>query len=95
MPSDATAGSYNLKVAGTGTGVTDFEESKSLVFKREGFAILVQSDKAIYKPGQTSKFTNLWKLTNQCWYSQQKIIPPHGALQHMMELWNTLNPVIL
>ena len=26
---------------------------------------------------------------------QQKIIPSHGALQHMMELWNTLNPVIL
>ena len=55
MPSDATAGTYMLKVAGTGGGITAFEESKSLVFKREGFAILVQSDKAIYKPGQTSK----------------------------------------
>ena len=55
MPSDATAGTYMLKVAGTGGGITAFEESKNLVFKREGFAILVQSDKAIYKPGQTSK----------------------------------------
>ena len=25
----------------------------------------------------------------------QKIIPSHGALQHIMELWNTLNPAIL
>ncbi|XP_072019177.1 CD109 antigen-like [Amphiura filiformis] len=55
MPSVATAGAYSLKVSATGQQLA-FEETQDLTFKREGFAILVQSDKAIYKPGQTIMF---------------------------------------
>ena len=56
MPGDAMSGSYTyrLKVASL-SGNLFFEETKDLTFKRQGFSIMVQSDKAIYKPGQTSK----------------------------------------
>ncbi|XP_071958012.1 CD109 antigen-like [Antedon mediterranea] len=55
VPDGASAsGTYKLQVLGTG-GVT-FNEEKTLKFVSKGFSIYIQTDKAIYKPGQTIKY---------------------------------------
>ena len=55
MPQDATQGRYELQIVGTG-GLEIVSQTLPLTFESQGFVILVQSDKAIYKPGQTSEY---------------------------------------
>lgn len=43
-----------LKVSGSG-GLTFNKTSRSILFNKKGFTIYVQTDKGIYKPGQTGK----------------------------------------
>ncbi|BFZ14930.1 hypothetical protein BsWGS_17968 [Bradybaena similaris] len=49
MPSDLTDGSYTLKIDGSG-GLT-FTNSTNLAFSSKQTSVFVQTDKAIYKPG--------------------------------------------
>ena len=44
-----------LEVTGSG-GLTFNKTSRSITFNKKGFTIYVQTDKGIYKPGQTGKF---------------------------------------
>ncbi|XP_071959471.1 CD109 antigen-like [Antedon mediterranea] len=54
VPDSVTAdGIYTLEVLGL-NGVK-FTEEKILKFVSKGFSIYIQTDKSIYKPGQTSK----------------------------------------
>ncbi|KAJ8042375.1 hypothetical protein HOLleu_13409 [Holothuria leucospilota] len=51
----APAGQYKLEITGLGGGL-NFNETKYLQFDVTHFAIFVQTDKAIYKPGQTVNY---------------------------------------
>lgn len=44
---------YQLSV--NGTGGADFSELRYIRFMEKGFTIYIQTDKAIYKPGQNGK----------------------------------------
>ncbi|XP_021365550.1 CD109 antigen-like isoform X1 [Mizuhopecten yessoensis] len=54
VPSHLMAGSYAMKVEGTG-GLT-FANWTELKFDKKSSSILVQTDRAMYKPGQTVRF---------------------------------------
>lgn len=45
---------YQLEVSGSGGGVS-FTDTDNLIFDVTHFAMFIQTDKAIYKPGQTGK----------------------------------------
>ena len=49
--------SYMLSV--NGSGGLQFQEETSVTFKQKGLSIYIQTDKGIYKPGQTGKTRNL------------------------------------
>lgn len=52
MPGDLHASDYALSVNGQG-GLT-FSNYTKLKYNKKSSSILIQTDKAIYKPGQTS-----------------------------------------
>ncbi|XP_033742010.1 pregnancy zone protein-like isoform X2 [Pecten maximus] len=54
VPSHLTEGKYGMKVEGTG-GLT-FANWTELKFDKKSSSILVQTDRAMYKPGQTVRF---------------------------------------
>ncbi len=54
VPEGVTGNMFKLRVEGSG-GLT-FNQTEDLEFSPSSFSILVQSDKAIYKPGQTVHF---------------------------------------
>ncbi|XP_022083908.1 CD109 antigen-like isoform X2 [Acanthaster planci] len=54
MPADEQGDSYKLRIEGSGG--LEFSQTEDLKFSPKSFAILVQTDKAIYKPGQTVHF---------------------------------------
>ncbi|XP_067663894.1 CD109 antigen-like isoform X3 [Haliotis asinina] len=54
VPTDLGSGSYKLKVTGSG-GLT-FSNETTLTFNHKSMSILIQTDKAMYKPGQTVNF---------------------------------------
>lgn len=57
VPAQALEGSYKLKVIGTNElGATIFSNETSLEFSQRSMTIFVQTDKPIYKQGQTVKF---------------------------------------
>lgn len=66
---DMPPGEYKLNCKGLAG--TDFHQQKSLEFQTKNTSIFVQSDKAIYKPGDTIRFRvlvvdmNLKPLSNQ------------------------------
>ena len=47
-----------LKMSGSG-GLTFDKTSRSILFDNKGFTIYVQTDKGIYKPGQTGKLRGI------------------------------------
>ena len=49
------SGYYVLAVNGTG-GAT-FSERKYIRFEEKGFTIYIQTDKAVYKPGQNGRYS--------------------------------------
>ena len=56
-----TTVTYSLSV--NGTGGTNFSETKYVRFMEKGFSIYIQTDKAVYKPGQKGNlayYTPLW-----------------------------------
>ncbi|XP_077982153.1 CD109 antigen-like isoform X2 [Glandiceps talaboti] len=57
LPTDTSVNSYQLTVSGSG-GLT-FENSTDITIDSKSFSILIQTDKAIYKPGQTVKYRAL------------------------------------
>ena len=44
---------YKLSV--NGSGGTGFSETRYIHFEEKGFAIYIQTDKAVYKPGQNGR----------------------------------------
>ena len=46
-------GSYKLSV--NGSGGTSFSEARYIYFEDKGFTIYIQTDKAVYKPGQNGR----------------------------------------
>ena len=48
--------SYELSV--NGTGGLQFSEKSYIQFREKGFSIYIQTDKGIYKPGQTGEYLN-------------------------------------
>lgn len=57
MPDDARSGSYMVHMEGTGTGLT-FSNETSIDYEAKSISIFIQTDKAMYKPGQIGKFTS-------------------------------------
>jgi len=47
--------SYSYQLSVNGTGGAKFSELRYIRFKEKGFTIYIQTDKAIYKPGQNGK----------------------------------------
>lgn len=63
MPANLTPGlKYAIKVQGEG-GVT-FSNYTTVDFNPKYSSIMIQTDKAIYKPGQTSMYSAPLKLNN-------------------------------
>lgn len=57
MPSNLTGGqNFGIKIEGDGGQL--FTNWSRVNFQAKSASILIQTDKAIYKPGQTSKFDN-------------------------------------
>ncbi|XP_071088374.1 CD109 antigen-like isoform X8 [Haliotis cracherodii] len=54
VPKDLKSGSYKLKVTGSG-GLT-FSNETTLSYNHKSMSIFIQTDKAMYKPGQTVHF---------------------------------------
>ena len=55
MPSNLTGGqNFGIKIEGDGGQL--FTNWSRVNFQAKSASILIQTDKAIYKPGQTSKF---------------------------------------
>ncbi|XP_046569081.1 CD109 antigen-like isoform X2 [Haliotis rubra] len=54
VPRDITDGSYRLHVRGS--GALQFERETSLVLRSKYISVMVQTDKAMYKPGQMVHF---------------------------------------
>ncbi|KAL5015784.1 hypothetical protein ScPMuIL_005373 [Solemya velum] len=54
VPDNLTSGDYTLSVTGS-RGLTFFN-STSITFESKSMSVLIQTDKAIYKPGQTVHF---------------------------------------
>ncbi|XP_048243493.1 CD109 antigen-like isoform X3 [Haliotis rufescens] len=54
VPKDLKSGSYKLKVTGSG-GLT-FSNETTLTYNHKSMSIFIQTDKAMYKPGQTVHF---------------------------------------
>ena len=51
----ASSSVYNYQLSVNGTGGAKFSELKYISFMEKGFTIYIQTDKAIYKPGQNGK----------------------------------------
>ena len=51
----ASSSVYNYQLSVNGTGGANFSELRSIRFMEKGFTIYIQTDKAIYKPGQNGK----------------------------------------
>lgn len=54
VPDSLHPGSYKLKVQGTGHGL-HFTNETDLAFESKSISVFIQTDKAMYKPGQTGK----------------------------------------
>ncbi|KAL5008096.1 hypothetical protein ScPMuIL_013677 [Solemya velum] len=54
VPADLTSGDYTLSVVGS-RGLT-FSNSTSITYESKSMSVFIQTDKAIYKPGQTVHF---------------------------------------
>ncbi|KAL5017642.1 hypothetical protein ScPMuIL_007231 [Solemya velum] len=54
VPADLTSGDYTLSVVGS-CGLT-FSNSASITYESKSMSVFIQTDKAIYKPGQTVHF---------------------------------------
>lgn len=55
VPDSLHPGSYKLKVQGTGHGL-HFTNETDLAFESKSISVFIQTDKAMYKPGQTGIF---------------------------------------
>ncbi|KAL5016375.1 hypothetical protein ScPMuIL_005964 [Solemya velum] len=54
VPADLTSGGYTLSITGSG-GLT-FTNSTSITYESKSMSVFIQTDKAMYKPGQTVQF---------------------------------------
>ena len=57
MPGDIEKDDYRLSVKGTGG--LNFENSTGLDFMGKSYSIMIQTDRAMYKPGQTGPYDRL------------------------------------
>ena len=66
IPPTSQFGSYKLKVEGDVHGVlggTAFSNETDLQYSQRSMTIFIQTDKPIYKQGETGKFNNSFSLT--------------------------------
>ena len=61
LPRSLNSGGYELRVRGTG-GLT-FTNKTRITFNSKAKSVLVQTDKAMYKPGQKGEW---WLLFSSC-----------------------------
>ncbi|KAL5016374.1 hypothetical protein ScPMuIL_005963 [Solemya velum] len=54
VPADLTSGGYTLSI--TGSGGLIFTNSTSITYESKSMSVFIQTDKAMYKPGQTVQF---------------------------------------
>ena len=54
MPDILHSGAYDIKV--TGSGGLSFTNETSLHYQAKSISIFIQTDKAMYKPGQTGRY---------------------------------------
>ena len=62
IPSHLEQSSYTLVV--TGTGGLKFSHSRSVNVKSKSLSIFIQTDKAVYKPGQTGEISECKQIRN-------------------------------
>ena len=55
VPDDLDKSKYNVTVSGM-SGSVGFYNSTEVTVKKKVYSIFIQTDRAIYKPSQTSKF---------------------------------------
>ncbi|XP_072168556.1 CD109 antigen-like [Diadema setosum] len=91
IPTDSVPGEdYKLTIVGSG-GLT-INETKRIFFDVEHFSIFVQSDKAIYKPGQTVRFRVMAIYPNLRPYIGPFSVSVLDANNNVIQQWLDRNP---
>ncbi|XP_070574483.1 CD109 antigen-like [Ptychodera flava] len=85
LPPTAEPGGYSLSVVGEGG--LDFENSTNINLESKGMSILIQTDKAIYKPGQTVKFRALAIYPYLGVYTGEFDVQIKDPFDNIMEQW--------
>ncbi|XP_076446304.1 CD109 antigen-like [Babylonia areolata] len=89
LPTDLPTGRYELHVAGTG-GLT-FTNKTHVTFSAKAKSVLVQTDKAMYKPGQTVNFRVLAVYPDLSLYKGNLDIEIYDANSNKIKQWIGVN----
>ncbi|XP_076447000.1 CD109 antigen-like [Babylonia areolata] len=89
LPTDLPTGHYELHVAGTG-GLT-FTNKTHVTFSAKAKSVLVQTDKAMYKPGQTVNFRVLAVYPDLSLYKGNLDIEIYDANSNKIKQWIGVN----
>ncbi|XP_053399009.1 CD109 antigen-like isoform X3 [Mercenaria mercenaria] len=85
---DVHAGSYKLHVAGTG-GAT-FKNETTISFESKSISLFIQTDKAMYKPGQTVNFRAFAVFPNLTVYTGPMDIDIYDPATNKIKQWKGL-----
>ncbi|KAL4230965.1 hypothetical protein ACF0H5_011338 [Mactra antiquata] len=89
VPDDARSGSYKLHVTGTGSSV-NFVNETSLQFESKSISVFIQTDKAMYKPGQTVNFRTFAVFPNLTVYSGLYDVEIYDPNTNKIKQWKGL-----
>ncbi|XP_013382628.1 CD109 antigen-like isoform X1 [Lingula anatina] len=88
VPTSSTSGSYSLRVVGSG-GLR-FRNESQLAYKSKGMSIFVQTDKAIYKPGQTVRLRALAVYPDLKTFNGPMTVEIYDSLKNKIKRWVNL-----
>lgn len=89
VPANLHSGSYKLHIQGTGHGL-HFQNQTDLTFERKSISIFIQTDKAMYKPGQTVHFRAFAVFPNLTVYTGPLDIDIYDPSKNKIKQWKGL-----
>ncbi|XP_060581140.1 CD109 antigen-like isoform X3 [Ruditapes philippinarum] len=89
VPDDVHAGSYKLHV--TGSGGATFTNETTITFESKSISLFIQTDKAMYKPGQTVNFRAFAVFPNLTVYTGPMDIDIYDPATNKIKQWRGLS----